>query len=171
MSLSSDTLPVEIDLLNKRLFTPCALLLKTVTAEPESQDYLAHRLTQDNKEVAFRKAKITPTKVGQFVTLWKRNSEGITSAYHIADQIDYAFIFTQTSLFLGVFVFPKELLRLQGIFSDEKKEGKRGFRVYPIWDKASNKQAQKTQSWQLKYFINLTGDSPDIEGIKPLFKL
>jgi hypothetical protein len=33
----------------------------------------------------------------------------------------------------------------KGIVSTSKKEGKRGFSVYPIWDKTASHQAVKTQ--------------------------
>ena len=52
----------------------------------------------------------------------------------------------------GVFKFSKEVLIKHGIVSTEKKDGKRGFRVYPIWDKTTSKQAIKAQIWQLEYF-------------------
>jgi hypothetical protein len=57
-------------------------------------------------------------------------------------------------------VFPKSELINKGFITSEKQDGKRGFRVYPIWDKTLNKQAEKTQKWQLNYFyeINKTTD-------------
>jgi hypothetical protein len=58
-------------------------------------------------------------------------------------------------------------LQEKGILSDDNKEGKRGFRVYPPWDIAINKQAKQTQEWQLKYFL----ETPiDLEKAKHLFK-
>jgi hypothetical protein len=57
----------------------------------------------------------------------------------------------------------------QGIITNNGKEGKRGIRVYPPWDIAPNRQAMKTQSWQLKYFITIEGiDSDDLDLIKKL---
>ncbi|WP_449373016.1 MepB family protein [Arthrobacter psychrolactophilus] len=44
--------------------------------EPESADYCAHTLTLDERPAAFRVAKTTATKLGQFVTLWLRSAEG-----------------------------------------------------------------------------------------------
>ncbi|MFT5754883.1 MAG: hypothetical protein ACI924_002130 [Flavobacterium sp.] len=43
----------------------------------------------------------------------------------------------------------------KGIVSTSKKEGKRGFSVYPIWDKTASHQAVKTQKWQLNYFFEV----------------
>ena len=99
-----------------------------------------------------RTAKITPTKIGQFVTCWKRNEQKITEPYKDSDPIDFFYIKVMHTKKLGVFKFPKKALIQHGILSTEKKDGKRGFRVYPAWDKPTNKQAIKTQLWQLKYF-------------------
>ncbi|CAO0835530.1 MepB domain containing protein OS=Streptomyces microflavus OX=1919 GN=Smic_32890 PE=4 SV=1 [Streptomyces microflavus] len=44
--------------------------------EPESAEYAAHRFTMDGQSVAFRAARTTPTKVGQFVTVWQRSAVG-----------------------------------------------------------------------------------------------
>lgn len=38
--------------------------------------------------------------------------------------------------------------------------GKRAIRVYPPWDKTINQQAQKTQKWQLEYFLGIPNDRP-----------
>lgn len=32
-------------------------------------------------------------------------------------------------------------------------------RVYPPWDKAINRQAQKTQKWQIDYFLEIPKNS------------
>ena len=55
----------------------------------------------------------------------------------------------------GFFIFPKLVLLQNKILSSEHIEGKRGFRVYPRWEKPTILQAQKTQEWQVKYFIEL----------------
>jgi hypothetical protein len=67
----------------------------------------------------------------------------------------------------GQFVFPKSVLIKKGIISTRKKEGKRAFRVYPNWDVAKNKQAERTQKWQLDYFyeINATTDLQKVTGL------
>jgi hypothetical protein len=57
----------------------------------------------------------------------------------------------------------------KGIISAAKKKGKRGFRVYPIWDETKNKQAQKTQKWQLDFFIEIKEDI-DLTLLKGLYE-
>jgi hypothetical protein len=65
------------------------------------------------------------------------------------------------------FIFPKSVLHQKGVLADDEKDGKRGFRVYPPWDIAENKQAKQTQEWQSKYFL----ETPiGIENAKFLFR-
>jgi hypothetical protein len=120
----------------------------------ESKEYNACSYTLGGKNIIERTAKITPTKIGQFVTCWKRNAEGITEPHKDSDDLDFFYIKVIAGNKSGVFKFSKEALIQNGILSTEKKDGKRGFRVYPIWDKPTSKQAIKTQIWQLEYFIN-----------------
>ena len=65
-------------------------------------------------------------------------------------------------------VFPKSILITKEIVITEKKDGKRGFRVYPVWTTPTNKQAEKTQQWQLDYFYEI-GESTDFEKVKKLY--
>lgn len=149
----------------------CNFVLSEFESEAESREYNACRFRLNGRLVLSRSAKVTPKKVGQFVTFWKRNEHGIIEPFHENDAIDYFVITVQSSDDqLGQFVFPKDVLIKNGILSKEKKEGKRGFRVYPQWDIAQSKQAQKTQKWQLGYFYEIN-DSMDMERIKQLFLL
>jgi TonB-dependent SusC/RagA subfamily outer membrane receptor len=69
----------------------------------------------------------------------------------------------------GQFIFPKSVLADKGIITRKGKEGKRGIRVYPPWDKTTNKQAEKTQTWQTKYFLTIKNDnSTDLDLTKKL---
>ena len=139
--------------------------------EEESKDYWACRFSINEKIVLYRKAKITPTKVGQFVTLWKREVKGPIAPFHIDDDFDLVIIFTVNENEIGQFVFPKSVLVSKGIVSTNDKEGKRGFRVYPPWDVAVNKQAIRTQKWQLNYFLKITDNSINKAKAQELFML
>lgn len=101
-----------------------------------------------------RTAKQTPKKIGQFVTLWKRDSKNITTPFDSKDKFDYVVILCFKGKKSGKFLFPKDVLIQKNIISSSTKdrEGKRGFRVYPKWDKPTNKQALDSQKWQLNYF-------------------
>jgi len=52
--------------------------------------------------------------------------------------------------------------------STEKKDKKRGFRVYSKWDKVQNRQAEKTQKWQLNHFYNINSNT-DYRRVNELY--
>ncbi|MCG9792915.1 MepB family protein [Flavobacterium algicola] len=149
----------ELQIIKDLLFKSIGLELSHVVAESESKAYSAHSFELGNFTVKFRTAKITPTKTGQFVTLWKRNVSGITAAYELSDKFDYCLIATREGSNFGVFIFPKTVLHHNKILSDDFRDGKRGFRIYPPWSTITNNQAQKTQLWQSHFFISLPHDN------------
>ncbi len=122
--------------------------------ESESKEYDAARFELNDKRIVYRKAKVTPKKVGQFVTCWKRNLKGETKPLSAYDNIDFYLINVSTLSNNGFFILPKKILIKKGILSSYNEKGKRGFRVYPQWDIAMNKQAMQTQKWQLQHFYD-----------------
>lgn len=154
----SESIPDDLNLAKELVYDSCNLKCTAPEAEPESADYSAYRFKINDKWVSYREAKITPTKTGQFVTLWKRNISGIIEPFDFSDAIDFVIISIRKEKNFGQFIFPKEVLLKKGIFSTETKEGKRATRVYAPWDIANSKQAQKTQLWQLDYFLDISKD-------------
>ena len=75
------------------------------------------------------------------------------------DSIDLVVISTRHNNNYGQFIFPKSILSKHEIIANNKK-GKLAFRVYPPWDITINKQAKKTQKWQLQYFLEILKDKP-----------
>ncbi len=140
------------------LYEPCGFNCTEPVLELESTEYGACDFKLDDFNIKYRVAKITPTKTGQFVTLWKRNKQGIIEPFDVNDKIDFFIISTRKDNHFGQFIFPKAVLYEKGVIADETKEGKRAIRVYPPWDDANSKQAQKTQQWQLKYFLEIPED-------------
>ena len=130
--------------------------IHSIQDEKESAAYDAFQFKMDNLTILNRTAKITPTKIGQFVVLWKRIPQGVIAPFDDFDEIDLVVINCETETNFGQFIFPKNILIEKGIFSTPLKEGKRAFRVYPIWETAINKQAISTQKWQMNYFLNCT---------------
>lgn len=151
------------------LYKACGLNICNFVAAEESQEYFAHTYQLENKNSLFRVSKQTPKKAGQFVTLWKRDSNGITCPYHETDSIDFVVINMVHEDKIGHFVFPKAALLENGIFSSLKKEGKRAMRIYSPWDTNLNAQAKRTQLWQTKYFLDIT--SPKISDENFIRKL
>ena len=164
-------LPEEFLQLRKLFSEIDNLKISQPIAELESAQYGACRFLLNNANVLFRTSKITPTKTGQFVTLWKRINQGSIQPFDAKDSIDLFIISVRKDNHFGLFIFPKSVLIAKEIVSD-KKEGKRAIRVYPPWDINASKHAQKTQNWQLEYFLQTSNDqSIDLNRTKLLFDI
>lgn len=138
--------------------------------EAEGAEYGAYTFKLNRWLIRFRVAKITPTKVGQFVTLWKRSERGPIAPYDLSDPTDLYVISTRKGHHFGQFVFPKAVLCERGILSNNNKGGKRAIRVYPPWDEPTSGQAEKTQRWQLDYFLEISSDGViDTVRLKKLY--
>lgn len=151
----NDNLSVDLINLKEILLNKLNLAICNIEIEKESKEYGAFTFEINDLKVLYREAKITPTKIGQFVTIWKRNSEGITEPFNVEDDIDLVIINCRFNKNWGQFIFPKSVLGDKEIFTKNNIKGKRGIRVYPQWDIAENKQATQTQAWQLDYFLEM----------------
>ncbi|MFJ2936691.1 MepB family protein [Streptomyces sp. NPDC087219] len=161
------------DLLATRalVFEPCGLACSQTVPEPESADYAAHALTVGGRSVRFRVARTTPTKVGQFVTVWKRTPAGPIAPFDTADGIDLVVVSCrddQEAGRFGQFVFPVGALRRHGVVSENGAGGKRGFRVYPPWVTTTNSQAARTQTWQRDHFLYVPEDGTPLDLARAL---
>lgn len=159
-----------LSLIKKRVYDNYNFEILNFKVEPESKEYGACHFKLNGLSIRSRTAKITPKKVGQFVTFWKRNGDNSIEPFHENDLIDLYIVNVKKDGAIGQFVFPKSILLKKGILSTDKKEGKRAFRVYPSWDIVKNKQAENTQKWQLAYFYELN-DSINTDKIKKLYEL
>ena len=163
-----ELLPKDLIIAKEILYDCCDFDLTEPQPEAESNEYDAYCFRLNQKNICYRKAKITPTKTGQFVTLWKRNTTGIIEPFDFTDAIDFVIVSVRKNELFGQFVFPKPVLLEKGIFTTSKKEGKRATRVYPPWDETTSKQAQKTQQWQLNYFYFIASET-NLKPFKTLF--
>lgn len=92
------------------VFNTCNFTVSTIVFENESLEYCACKFEINKLKAVFRAAKITPTKTGQFVTLWKRNINEPIQPFDATDSIDLVIINTKTEHHFGQFVFPKNVL-------------------------------------------------------------
>lgn len=154
----------DLQLAKELVYDRCNFDFANLQFTAESSEYAACTFQLEYKRIIYRIAKITPTKNGQFVTIWKRNKEGITAPFDLSDELDFIIISARSGDHFGQFIFPKQVLADKAIITQNGKIGKRGIRVYPPWDFPESKQAQKTQNWQLAYFLTITTEnSADID--------
>ena len=159
----------DLNVVKEIVYDKCGFELSNLKQNLESIEYGACSFELNGKTIQHRVSKITSTKTGQFVTIWKRNKDGITEPFSDLDDLDFIIITSKSNDNFGQFIFPKSVLADKGIITRNNKDGKRGIRVYPTWDIAINKQAEKTQLWHTKYFLTIKKDnSTDLDLIKKL---
>ncbi|KKO62156.1 MepB protein [Janthinobacterium sp. KBS0711] len=133
--------------------------------EAESAEYGACRATLDGKRLVLRVAKTTPTKTGQFVTVWKRpHPDAEIAPLDDTDPVDVVIIAVadDDGAQHGFFIFPRKVLLERGVMSRAGAGGKRALRVYPPWCAPESVQAQRTQRWQAACFV-AAGDQQRLE--------
>ncbi len=170
--MATESFQTDLQLAEKLLYNECGFQLQNLIWNSESTNYGACSFELNNYKIQFRVANITPTKIGQFVAIWKRNNQGITAPFDVADSLDFMIVSVRDSENFGQFIFPKSVLVSKGIVSQNEKGGKRGIRVYAPWDKPENKQAIKTQAWQVNYFVEIKKNSHlDLEFVKKILSI
>jgi hypothetical protein len=167
--MKENPLTSELLQVKELVYDKCNFEFSNFIIDSESAEYQACSFKLNSYQIIHRFSKITPTKIGQFVTIWKRNDNGITAPFDVSDNFDFIVITSKRDKNLGQFVFPKSVLLEKGIIGNNDSSGKRGIRVYPPWDVPASKQAEKTQLWQTKYFYSINKDAFDIELVKKLF--
>jgi hypothetical protein len=174
-------------------FIPAGYEITTAVAldpVPESAKYEALVFSLDNKNIVYRKGKVTPDRPGAFLAVWQRpplgNLDGNKPVPLKSNALDYLFVqvenhssITTNDILVkspthGMFIFPVSLLMDKGIVSSTQNKGKTGFRVFPPWSddrgvdgtKVFSESGKKTQQWQLPYFLEI-----DDDGLIDLCKL
>ena len=89
-----ELIPLELTRLIQNVYEPAGLKITSpVECETESIEYGACRFGLNGFNIVFRTAKITPKKLGQFVTLWKRSTpKSPIIPLDISDNIDFVII-------------------------------------------------------------------------------
>ncbi|AZS72351.1 MepB domain containing protein [Streptomyces lydicus] len=155
-----DSLHPELLAAKTWVYDPCGFTCSRPVREAESAEYAAHEFTLDGSSVRFRVAKTTPTKVGQFVTVWKRSPGGPIQPFDSGDPVDLFVISTREGHRFGHFIFSRQVLCERGIVSRNGSGGKRAFRIYPPWVETTNRQARTAQAWQVEHFLEIPEDGP-----------
>lgn len=122
--------------------------------EPEEQsgDYEAGTVRLGEELWRVRTARITPTKPGGFVAVWRRDAEGRTQPFDARDPAAGLLVCIAEGERFGVFRFTSARLAELGVTRSAAHAGKRGFRVYPSWSVGLNAQAERTRAAQAPAF-------------------
>jgi hypothetical protein len=151
-----------------KIYKPAGIEISNLIQEVEGKVYQAYRLTLNSNPAIFRVAKTTPTKIGQFVTLWQRSEiTGNIEPFSENDDLGLVIIHTANKDNIGQFIFTKDILIKKGIIASSGKQGKLGIRIYPPWSTPTSKLAIETQKWQLQYFFDLSQKN-DVDPVQTL---
>ncbi len=170
MKTTENSLYTVLHVVKDLVYDKCEFEFTNLKLNSESVEYGACSFELNGLRIEHRVSKITPTKTGQFVSIWKRNKNGVTEPFDVSDDFDFIVITSKQDDQMGQFVFPKSVLAEKGIISHKEGKGKRGIRVYPPWDITTNVQAEKTQIWQINYFLPIKSDnSTNLDLTRKLF--
>jgi hypothetical protein len=149
--------PADLLAVKERVYDPGGFVCSGLSAEAEGAAYGAHAFALDGLAVRARVAKLTPTKSGLFVTVWKRLGDGSIQPFDQGDGIDVLVVTAREGAHFGHFAFPAEVLYRQGVFASAAGAGKRAFRMYPPLSVTSSAQAARTATWQRPHFLPMDG--------------
>lgn len=129
-----------------------------VSLRPEEQhsDYEAAVAILGAEAWRVRRARITPTKPGAFVAVWRRARDGSTQPFDVDDPTAGLIVLVEDDQQFGCFRFTTAHLDDLGVVRSARQPGKRGFRVYPAWCSGLNTQAARTQRAQAPAFTDLS---------------
>lgn len=153
-----------------RVLGDLGLACSPAKVEADNAEYGAAISAIGRSPVRFRVGKLTATKVGLFVTVWRRSLDGSTEPLPAEECSDVLVICVREDSRVGAFAFPKAALVKHGVVSVGGAGGKRGFRIYPPWSATTNRQAKESQQWQCNYFFEMAdGSATDAQRASRLF--
>ncbi|MGO4584919.1 MepB family protein [Arthrobacter sp. 2RAF6] len=121
----------------------------------QNSDYESGVARIGKEQWRIRTARITSTKPGAFVAVWKRGDGGSTRPFTADESMSGLLVFVEEQERFGVFQFTKAHLISLGFVSSDLHPGKRDFRVDPEWCTDLNPQASRTQRAQGPAFVEL----------------
>lgn len=139
--------------------------------EPQNSEYESYSFCVNQYSFRNRLARKTPTKKGYFVVFWEKDNNNKNKAFDYEESPDFLIVNVLDNEHKGLFLFPKSELLKQNILRTSQVKGKMAIRVYPSWEQSLNKTAEKTQKWQLDYFIDLSSKTVDYNKLENILKL
>ncbi|UNM97401.1 MepB family protein [Ignatzschineria rhizosphaerae] len=133
-----------------------------IALDPYNQEYEGFDFRVLNVNYRSRLARKTPKKAGYFLAIWEKDAENKNISFSEITFPDFLMVNILDGERKGQFIFPKWVLKQQGILSSSTKPGKMAFRVYTPWDTDLNRSAAKTAKWQLPFFVELPVDNAEV---------
>jgi hypothetical protein len=165
----SGLVPASFQYVVDNLLLPAGCEVRDAVRESESSEYGAIKFLLNGKTVLFRQAKTTPKKIGQFVTIWKRETpQSEVAPFDRFDGVDWVIVAVDQDDQFGVFVFSATLLAQKKVFSEHADGGKRAIRVYAPWTHPVAAQAKRTQKWQIQKFIDFGAIDKAVGNVKTM---
>lgn len=158
----------DFTFINNYFYLPNTIFINKNKIQYQSSKALSYSI--DRFLIEHRFSHETPKKIGQFVSIWKRDAYGKTAPFSINDSLDFLIISLKEKDKMGQFIFPRKILIEEGIIESKDKKGKMGIRVYPPWVKPENNQAIKSQKWQILFFYDFNNEK-SIRDLKNIFEI
>lgn len=158
----------SLELINKTIGSVLNGPLESYCEESQNMNYEGFLCTIDQHTFRSRLAKKTPTKKGYFVVFWEKDVNNQNQVFNAESSPEFLIVNVVDKKHKGVFLFSKDALIKYNILRTSVSQGKMAMRVYPGWEQALNRTAEKTQKWQTTYFIDVSKDNFGYEKLKTL---
>jgi len=145
---------ISLELVTNMIHQTTTEKIESLHLEKQNSEYEGMTFKIGQFSYRSRLAKKTPNKKGYFVVFWEKDQHHNNTPFKFDDSPDKLIISIKDGLHSGQFIFPKAILVAKGILSYERQLGKMAMRIYPNWVSNLNPTAQRTQLWQLNYFMN-----------------
>lgn len=99
------------------LFDVLGVEYSPAVSEPDNAEYGAVIADVGQSTTRFRVGKLTPRKVGLFVSVWRRAPGGSTEPFPAEGNVDMLVVAAREGDRFGAFVFPTEVLVSRGVVS------------------------------------------------------
>ncbi len=170
VKLNAGYIMKSVKLLNELFKSLEMPVLEIDCIDPFNQEYEGFDFSVSQIRYRSRLAKKTPKKAGYFLAIWEKDLANKNIPFSAEAFPDYLIVNIIDGKRKGQFIFPKVLLKQQGILSSPTKLGKMAFRVYAPWDQDLNVSAMKTAQWQTPCFIELPAESFKRDNLRNVYR-
>lgn len=100
----------SVEKVNQKFYLPNQFVIENLREEPQNAEYAGGTFLLNQQLIRFRAAKITPTKIGQFVAFWEKNELDKNQAFCAEDSPDLLVVTTFQEERMASLFFQKPFL-------------------------------------------------------------